>query len=164
MWYAPFPPADKKSNADVLYQLWVEQPVGTGFSIGTPTISNESELADQFYGFLCVKLVAIVGLFLTEYLSYNRENFYATFPELVSKKLFITGESYAGFYIPYIATRIVDASSSEKAALPLDLQGLLINDGVYSSLYGHNFFHPYHYKTDVRSVANQHCGRASSSR
>lgn len=36
-----------------------------------------------------------------------------------------------GFYIPYIATRIVDASAAEKAALPLNLRGLLINDGVY---------------------------------
>lgn len=81
----------------------------------------------------------------------------------MSKKLFITGESYAGFYIPYIATRIVDASSSEKAALPLDLQGLLINDGVYSSLYEHIFIRSYHYKTDVRSVADQHCRRASTS-
>ncbi|TFK57058.1 alpha/beta-hydrolase [Heliocybe sulcata] len=93
--------------------VWIEQPVGTGFTTGTPNINNEDELADQFYGFL--------------------EQFFALFPELTSKKLFITGESYAGFYIPYIATRIVDASSAEKAKLPLALQGLLINDGVYSS-------------------------------
>lgn len=62
MWYAPFSSAYKKPSVNVLYQLWVEQPVGTGFSIGTPTISNESELADQFYGFLCVKHVAIVEI------------------------------------------------------------------------------------------------------
>lgn len=93
--------------------VWIEQPVGTGFTTGTPDIHNESELSDEFYGFL--------------------QQFYAVFPELAAKKLFITGESYAGFYIPYIATRIVDASKAEKAALPLNLQGLLINDGVYSS-------------------------------
>lgn len=55
------------------------------------------------------------------------------FPELASKKFFITGESYAGYYIPYIATRIVDATAKEKRALPLDLKGIMINDGVYSS-------------------------------
>ncbi|THH16806.1 hypothetical protein EW146_g3885 [Bondarzewia mesenterica] len=93
--------------------VWIEQPVGTGFTLGTPDIHNESELSDEFYGFL--------------------QQFYTVFPELAAKKLFITGESYAGFYIPYIATRIVDASAAEKAALHLDLQGLLINDGVYSS-------------------------------
>ena len=64
----------------------------------------------------------------------NAYPFFAQVFDPVSKKLFITGESYAGFYIPYIATRIVDASASEKAAISLNLQGLLINDGVYSSL------------------------------
>ncbi|KZT30601.1 alpha/beta-hydrolase [Neolentinus lepideus HHB14362 ss-1] len=93
--------------------VWIEQPVGTGFTKGTPNIHNEDELADQFYGFL--------------------QQFFSVFSELATKKLYITGESYAGFYIPYIATRILDASAAEKAALPLALQGLLINDGVYSS-------------------------------
>ncbi|KZT37407.1 alpha/beta-hydrolase [Sistotremastrum suecicum HHB10207 ss-3] len=93
--------------------LWIEQPVGTGFTLGTPNIQNESQLATQFYGFL--------------------QQFFGVFTELTSKQLFITGESYAGFYIPYIASRIINASAAEKAALPLSLQGLLINDGVYSS-------------------------------
>ncbi|KII93733.1 hypothetical protein PLICRDRAFT_35954 [Plicaturopsis crispa FD-325 SS-3] len=107
------PVKNENSWAQASDMLWVEQPVGTGFSTGTPNITNESELADQFYGFL--------------------EQFYSVFPELAKKKLFIAGESYAGFYIPYIATRIVDASTSEKSSLPLALQGILINDGVYSS-------------------------------
>ncbi|KAG9075683.1 hypothetical protein FS749_012628, partial [Ceratobasidium sp. UAMH 11750] len=42
-------------------------------------------------------------------------------------------ESYAGFYIPYIASRILHASSSEKQELPLDLQSFLIASGLYSS-------------------------------
>jgi hypothetical protein len=40
---------------------------------------------------------------------------------------------HTGFYIPYIANRILTASATEKSILPLALQGLLINDGVYSS-------------------------------
>jgi len=98
------------TSSDVLY---IEQPVGTGFTSGEPNIENESQLANEFYDFL--------------------EQFFAIFTELKFRKLFISGESYAGMYIPYIATRIIDASSAEKAALPLNLQGLLINDGVYSS-------------------------------
>ena len=39
----------------------------------------------------------------------------------------------AGFYIPYIGTRILDASKAEKRIFPLNLRGLLINDGVSSS-------------------------------
>ncbi|TFY81745.1 hypothetical protein EWM64_g2266 [Hericium alpestre] len=93
--------------------VWIDQPVGTGFATGTVDIHNEFELGDEFYGFL--------------------QQFYGVFPELASKKLFITGESYAGFYVPFIASRILHASAAEQAALPLDVQGLLINDGVYSS-------------------------------
>lgn len=31
--------------------LWVEQPVGVGYSQGTPNITNEVELAAEFRGF-----------------------------------------------------------------------------------------------------------------
>ncbi|CAE7154371.1 unnamed protein product [Rhizoctonia solani] len=60
--------------------LWVEQPVGTGFSQGVPNITNEDELAAQFAGFL--------GQFLE------------VFSELKGKNFYAAGESYAGFYIP----------------------------------------------------------------
>lgn len=51
--------------------------------------------------------------------------FFGIFSELARKDLYLTGESYAGFYIPYIATRILDASPVEKANLPLNLRGLV---------------------------------------
>ncbi|QSZ36493.1 hypothetical protein DSL72_006373 [Monilinia vaccinii-corymbosi] len=62
--------------------VWVEQPVGTGFSQGTPTATGEQDLAEQFLGFW--------------------ENFVDTF-NLKGRKVYIAGESYAGFYVPYIA-------------------------------------------------------------
>ncbi|EJD45521.1 alpha/beta-hydrolase [Auricularia subglabra TFB-10046 SS5] len=97
--------------SDVLY---IEQPVGTGFTGSGPSdVKDETDVGEEFYGFL--------------------EQFYAVFPELLRKKLFLTGESYAGYYVPYIAHRILTASKSEKKQLPIDLQGLLINDGVYDS-------------------------------
>jgi carboxypeptidase D len=48
-------------------QIYIEQPVGTGFTKGTPNIQNESQLANQFYGFL--------------------QQLYFVFPELASKVL-----------------------------------------------------------------------------
>ncbi|KAF7954285.1 hypothetical protein EAE96_005414 [Botrytis aclada] len=62
--------------------VWVEQPVGTGFSQGVPTATSEEDVAAQFLGFW--------------------ENFVDTF-DLQGRKVFITGESYAGYYVPYIA-------------------------------------------------------------
>jgi carboxypeptidase C (cathepsin A) len=65
--------------------LFVEQPGGVGFSSG-PTPEIEADLSDNFYGFLV--------------------NFYDTFPDYQTKRLFIFGESYAGYYVPSIAHRI----------------------------------------------------------
>lgn len=69
--------------------LWVEQPVGTGFSQGTPNIrvshlgmtfypapnnvQNEDDLAAQLVGFM--------------------QQFLEVFSELKNKKLYLTGES-----------------------------------------------------------------------
>ncbi|EME46373.1 hypothetical protein DOTSEDRAFT_70394 [Dothistroma septosporum NZE10] len=64
--------------------VWVEQPAGTGFSKkhGTPSATDEIEVAAQFLGFW--------------------KNFVDTF-NLHNRKIYITGESYAGYYVPYIA-------------------------------------------------------------
>jgi carboxypeptidase D len=58
--------------------VWIEQPAGTGFSPkkSTPSATNENEVAAQFLGFW--------------------KNFVDTFG-LHNRKVYITGESYAGF-------------------------------------------------------------------
>ena len=53
--------------------LYIDQPVGTGYSQGTPNIENEEDLAAQFVGFL--------------------QEFLNVFPELKGKKTYIAGES-----------------------------------------------------------------------
>ncbi|KAI0053271.1 alpha/beta-hydrolase [Auriscalpium vulgare] len=83
--------------------LWVEQPVGTGFSQGTPDISNDDELAAEVFGFL--------------------QQFLEVFSELKGSNFFVTGESYAGFYVPYIANYIY-----ENPGLDLALKGIWIAD------------------------------------
>jgi carboxypeptidase D len=54
--------------------VYVEQPVGTGFSTGKATITNEAELAAQFLGWW--------------------KNFVETF-SMQGYKVYIAGESYA---------------------------------------------------------------------
>ncbi|KAF2138488.1 uncharacterized protein K452DRAFT_276917 [Aplosporella prunicola CBS 121167] len=72
--------------------VWVEQPVGTGFSQGDPTASSEEEVAEQFLGFF--------------------KNFVDTFA-LHGRKVYITGESYAGLYVPYIADAMLNTEDKE---------------------------------------------------
>jgi len=86
--------------------IYIEQPVGTGFSQGTPTARNENDVAEQLVGFM--------------------QQFLEIFSELKGKKFYITGESYAGMYVPYIANFIFE----NPGALDLNLQGIWVSDPV----------------------------------
>ncbi|CAE6433175.1 unnamed protein product [Rhizoctonia solani] len=88
--------------------LWVEQPVGTGFSQGVPNITNDDQLAAQFAGFLA--------------------QFLEVFSELKGKSFYAAGESYAGFYVPYIANYLYE----HPKAVDLKTKGVWITDPLVS--------------------------------
>ncbi|KAH9061995.1 alpha/beta-hydrolase [Lactarius vividus] len=90
--------------------LYVEQPVGTGYSQGTPDVKDENDVAAQLVGFL--------------------QQFLEIFSELKGKKFYPTGSSYAGMYVPYIANYIFENTTT--STLDLDLQGTWIHDPVIS--------------------------------
>lgn len=76
-----------------LRRLRVDQPVGTGFSVGNVTATNEVEIAADFL------------------------NFFAKFEDLYGIKnfrIFITGESYAGRYVPYISSAMLDRNDTTR--------------------------------------------------
>ncbi|KJR84498.1 carboxypeptidase D [Sporothrix schenckii 1099-18] len=85
--------------------VYIEQPVGTGFSVGNVTATSEEDVAAQFLGFW--------------------KNFVTTF-SLQGYKVYVTGESYAGMYCPYIASAMVDA----KDTTYYNISGVLIYDPV----------------------------------
>lgn len=88
--------------------VWVEQPVGTGFSQGTPNATSETDVAAEFLGFF--------------------KNFVETF-SLQGRKVFITGESYAGAYVPYIADAMFNANDTDY----YNIDSILIYDPSTSS-------------------------------
>ncbi|KAJ5601441.1 hypothetical protein N7510_010975 [Penicillium lagena] len=83
--------------------LWVDQPVGTGYSIGTPTATTQEETAAEFVKFF--------------------KNFQQTFG-IKNFKIYVTGESYAGRYVPYISAAFLDQKDKEY----FDLDGALAYD------------------------------------
>lgn len=83
--------------------LWVEQPIGTGFATGTPTATSQEDIAAQFLGFF--------------------RNFQDMF-DIENYKIYVTGESYAGRYVPYISAAMLD----QKDKTHYDLTGALIYD------------------------------------
>jgi carboxypeptidase D len=85
--------------------IWIEQPIGVGFSQGTPNITDEVELATQFRGFW--------------------KSFFDTF-DLHGWETYVTGESYAGYYVPYIADGFIQANDTTY----YNLAGISINDPI----------------------------------
>ncbi|KAL8678973.1 MAG: hypothetical protein Q9186_004694 [Xanthomendoza sp. 1 TL-2023] len=85
--------------------LWVEQPVGVGYTQGVPNITNEIELSQEFAGFY--------------------KQFATTFG-LENRKVYLTGESYAGFYVPYIADEFIKQNDD----VYFNLAGVAINDPI----------------------------------
>ncbi|WFD35049.1 carboxypeptidase D [Malassezia cuniculi] len=103
--------ANEYSWTNLSYVLWIESPVGVGFTKGKPTIQGMHGQARQLYGFM--------------------EQFFETFTELKGKRLWLTGESYAGKYIPYIAHEMYKHHNTEESGI--NLQGIAINDPSFSS-------------------------------
>lgn len=97
--YGTYAPVKNNYNWNNLTNtIWVEQPAGTGFSSkgSTPSATSEEQVAEQFAGFW--------------------KNFIETFG-LQHKKIYVTGESYAGFYVPCKQTEDAEKKSSTNFAL-----------------------------------------------
>ncbi|KAJ5096891.1 Peptidase S10 serine carboxypeptidase [Penicillium angulare] len=97
------PVVNEYSWVNLTNMLWVDQPVGTGFSAGMPTATNEDDVAADFITF-----------FKQFQALYNVKNF----------RIFLSGESYAGFYVPYISAAMLDQNDTEY----FDVSGALMYD------------------------------------
>ncbi|KAF0320266.1 carboxypeptidase [Colletotrichum asianum] len=83
--------------------VWIEQPVGTGFSQGPVTATDERDVARQFMGFW--------------------KAFVDTF-DLHGYKVFVTGSSYSGLFSPYISSAMLDAEDKDY----FNVKGMMIFD------------------------------------
>ncbi|XP_068634901.1 serine carboxypeptidase-like [Aristolochia californica] len=111
---------DKASNL-----LYVDQPTGTGFSYSTDIRDlrfGEKGVSDDLYDFL--------QAFFKEHPSYSQNDFY------------ITGESYAGHYIPAVAER-VHRGNKEKEGLHINLKGFAIGNGLTNPAIQYNAYTDY---------------------
>ena len=104
-------PYSWNKEAHIIY--W-DQPIGTGYSnvVGedpeTTYVDNEDELSEIFYQAL--------------------QAFFQKHPEYLSCPLFVTGESYAGKYVPNIFKKIHTKNEEDSEPL-INLQGFSVGDG-----------------------------------
>lgn len=117
------PSGDLVANKDRLTKkynlLAIDNPVGSGFSYTTTGayVKSEEEMRTQF----------VVGL----------KAFFAKHPEYLKHPLWVTGESYAGKYVPNIAWEI----HSSFPELPL--KGMIIGNGLYNATAGYESVREY---------------------
>ncbi|KAL8932335.1 MAG: hypothetical protein Q9216_006879, partial [Gyalolechia sp. 2 TL-2023] len=98
------PKANPHSWTKLANVLYVDQPVGTGYSTGDKAPSNMADITDDFFRWL--------------------KAFYDHFPTLKKKNTYIVGESYAGIYIPYFAKAIL----ANRSLLNINLKAIALGD------------------------------------
>jgi len=90
--------------------IFIDNPVGTGFSF-TKGGFAENETAVGFDLHSCLTQILTI------------------FPHLQANEFYVTGESYAGKYVPAIAHRI-HMANQEADTMKINLKGIAIGDGL----------------------------------
>lgn len=91
--------------------IYIDNPVGTGFSFTDDPkgyCTNQTQVGEHLYSTLI--------------------QFFQLFPELQQNKFFISGESYAGKYVPALAYTIYKKNPSAK--IKINLKALAIGNGL----------------------------------
>ncbi|CAH2052589.1 unnamed protein product, partial [Iphiclides podalirius] len=91
--------------------IYIDNPVGTGFSFTKNPkgyCTNETQVGENLYATIT--------------------QFFQLFPELQANKFFITGESYAGKYVPAFAYTIY--KKNPEAKIKINLKAIAIGNGL----------------------------------
>ncbi|OAY84574.1 Serine carboxypeptidase 3, partial [Ananas comosus] len=92
--------------------IYVDQPTGTGFSYSSDRRDirhNENGVSNDLYDFL--------------------QAFFSEHPEYADNDFYITGESYAGHYIPAFASRVHQGNKANEG-IHINLKGFAIGNGL----------------------------------
>jgi len=100
----------------VASMLYIEQPAGVGFSyaVNGTTSSDDYVQSQNTYGFML--------------------NFFKAFPEFAQNDFYVSGESYAGIYVPTLANRIVMGNAAGNAKI--NIKGIAVGNGCWGSEVG----------------------------
>ena len=109
-----FNPYSWNANASVIF---LDQPVNVGYSYSSASVSNTVAAGKDVYAFLTL--------------------FFKQFPEYAKQSFHISGESYAGHYIPVFAAEILSHKKRN-----INLQSVLIGNGLTDGLTQYEYYRP----------------------
>lgn len=109
-----FNPYSWNNNATVIF---LDQPVGVGFSYSGESVTNSKAAGEDVYAFL--------------------ELFFHKFPQFSQLGLHVAGESYAGIYIPMIATEIL-----KHPLRGFKFSSVLIGNGITDPEVQYHYYQP----------------------
>lgn len=107
-------PSSWNANASVIF---LDQPVNVGFSYSGSSVSNTVAAGKDVYALLTL--------------------FFKQFPEYADQPFHISGESYAGHYIPVFAHEILSHKKRN-----INLQSVLIGNGLTDGLTQYEYYKP----------------------
>ncbi|KAL4461326.1 hypothetical protein ABPG72_016124 [Tetrahymena utriculariae] len=118
--------------------LFFDQPVGTGFSHAGhgDLVRSEEQVREDFYSFLT--------------------QFFAKFPQFIGRGFYISGESYAGQYIPAISRKILSKNNPK-----INFKGIAIGNGWVDPYYQQPAYGEYAFlnglinQTEYKILSNQ---------
>ena len=107
----------------VANMLYLESPAGSNDPLGFSTCSVDDKVSDQCSWDDKTQAVAY---------GHTLEAFFKAFPEYKKNALFLTGESYAGQYVPNIATFILSAAGATASPTAnANLKGIAVGNGCW---------------------------------
>ena len=130
--------------------LWVDQPVGTGWSYGEHTVTSIDEIGEEFVQFLL--------------------SFYEEFPVYKDRELVLTGESFAGKYLSYTSKAVLNYNDEQTNGFQFNLKSMIVSNPLVDTpterLNQHTvgwalgFYDDF--QTDQVEVLRRHCEEAPS--
>ncbi|EFH59863.1 hypothetical protein ARALYDRAFT_480041 [Arabidopsis lyrata subsp. lyrata] len=135
--HGPFNFEPKKRNSHLLHLnpyswskvsniIYLDSPVGVGFSYSNDNAdytTNDTKTAFDSHRFLL--------------------EWFKMFPEFRSNPFFISGESYAGIYVPTLAAQVVKGHKNVTTKPLINFKGYLVGNGVTDEVFDGNALVPF---------------------
>eukprot|EP00033_Pygsuia_biforma_P000272 GCRY01000336.1.p1 GENE.GCRY01000336.1~~GCRY01000336.1.p1 ORF type:complete len:434 (-),score=41.69 GCRY01000336.1:232-1533(-) len=120
------------SWTNVANVLYLDQPCGVGYSYGPEVRAIEAIVGPSVYAFL--------------------QGWLEVYPQYKKNPLYISGESYAGKYVPVVAYEIFmrnKENNGTSQSIILNLKGAAIGNGMVNSRIQYEYYVPYLYSNGL---------------